>query len=276
MNDKNSKIIDWDFEIIKIKIENLHSQIKDLQNSRKSLFLIFGTIIIAFWAILGTLVAQLLNNDHKINICTNYSISNCVCGGLPHDELTTVCLSNFSSSVKCNVSIYDPEFSIYQYLLSQNTFNAILFFGCVFTIIIILIWRWTENSFYFEEWKKQNELQKIFDDRIPKIFNLPLWQSPIITRIDRNIAEYSLEKGLLRQGILILLCFIGSIGVIRILPNSLSDLTQHFSSIDWIPYFSYFYCPLPICWLFVISVAVTSCITVGSWRVIEWLWKREV
>jgi len=274
MNDKNSKIIDWDFEIIKMKIENLQNQIKDLQNSRKSLFLIFSTMIIAFWAILGTLVAQLLNNDHKINICTNYSISNCVCGGLPHDELTTICLSNFSSSVKCNVSIYDQEFSIYQYLLSQNTFNAILFFGCLFTIIIILIWRRTENSFYCEEWKKQKELKKIFDDRIPKIFNLPLWQSPIITRIDRNTTESPLDKGWPRQGILILLCFIGSIGAVRILPIS-SSLTRHFPSIDWIPKFSYFYCPLPICWLFVISFAVTSCITVGIWLIIDWLWKRE-
>ena len=168
MTDKNPKFIEGLLEIIKFRIENLSTQIQELRKTRQNLIFIFSTIIIAFWTILGALITQLIG-DKNFNVCIKYNITNCMCDcspSLTYKQLMNVCAdgTNTCQNLLCNVSLFEREFSIYQYLLNLNTFNMILFLGTFFSIIMILVWRWTEHYFYFEEKEKQELIKQHFED----------------------------------------------------------------------------------------------------------------
>jgi len=274
MTDKDSEKIDWDFELIKIKIENLTNQIQESQKSRKKLIFLFGTIIIAFWAIMGTLVAQLIDNKSKINVCTKYDITTCFCDcNLSYEKLMSSCSegTNNCQSWLCNIPLSHRDFSIYQFLLSHNTFNTILFSGILFTMIIILVWRWTENYFYFEETEKQEQVRKIFTE-IPILFDIRSIRVQKILKINPYGRNDPLERGNARIILLILLSWICTLGLTRILPN-VSSPHLYSPSNAWIV--TYLYCPLPISWLYILLAGIFTLFMMGAWYLIDYIWGMQ-
>jgi hypothetical protein len=109
------------------EIEDLYQRNRDLRNARITLAIGVITIFLALWAIILAFISQIITPESVVDVCigTYNDLNLCNC-----------------SEMKYNVSQSATNyFSLVQFLIHNNVFNVLIFFGILLTIILFLIWR---------------------------------------------------------------------------------------------------------------------------------------
>ncbi len=113
-----------DSDIYNFEIQDLYERNRDLRNARTNLAIGVITIFLALWAIILAFVSQIIKPENAVDIC----------------------LGDYNSSCYCSNQIYNvtqsyPKqiFSLLQFLINNNVFNLLIFFGILLTIVLFLI-----------------------------------------------------------------------------------------------------------------------------------------
>ncbi len=227
---------DKETEIRKQIIQNLFDDIRDFKNARRNLILLIGTIIIALWTAIGTIISQIVNSQFSENMsfCTDYFPSNCTC-----------------NNGTIQVSQTNASYSIYQFLMLHNSFHFFLFFGFLATIGLMIFWRFINRKYSLKEEEIKNKL----DNLIPKSL-----KDDEISDSDEQFTEKLILYGL------IIIWWVGSVSLVRIIPNAnLPELlrTPHIFYLSSLSL--YILCPLPINVLYIIFGIIGSIVLWLIW-----------
>jgi hypothetical protein len=107
-------------------IQDLYERNRDLRNARINLAIGVITIFLALWAIILAFVSQIVQPESTVEICLDlYYNGSCNCSQPVH---------NVTQS-------YLNYFSLLQFLINNNVFNVLIFFGILSTIVLFLLWR---------------------------------------------------------------------------------------------------------------------------------------